>query len=67
MQDVLGDHHDADVGYGILVSAARRLNPRHAAALGQLAGLELARRSRAETEFWEAYATLRRKELRKWM
>ncbi len=65
LQDILGDHHDAFVGHEILRSAARRLPPRHAAALGQLAGLELAKRQRAESEWREAYASLRR--LRKWM
>lgn len=67
LQDVLGDHHDADVAIGFLTAAARRLTHGHAAALGQLAGLELARRSRAEIEWREAYAALRAKELRKWM
>lgn len=65
LQDILGDHHDAVVGHEILRSAARRLPPQHAAALGQLAGLELAKRRQAESEWREAYASMRR--LRKWM
>ncbi|NIA25281.1 MAG: CHAD domain-containing protein [Gammaproteobacteria bacterium] len=67
VQDVLGDHHDAVVGHRILISTARRLAPRHAAALGQLAGLELARQRQAEADWEPAFAALNRKELRKWM
>jgi len=67
VQDVLGDHHDAVVGHHILVCTARRLAPRYAVALGQLAGLELVRQRQAEAGWEQAFAALNRKELRKWM
>ncbi|HDK45698.1 MAG TPA: CHAD domain-containing protein [Actinobacteria bacterium] len=67
VQDVLGDHHDAVVGHRVLVSTARRLAPRYAVALGQLAGLELVQRRQAEGDWERAFAALNRKELRKWM
>ncbi|NOY55150.1 MAG: CHAD domain-containing protein [Actinobacteria bacterium] len=67
VQDVLGEHHDAVVGHRILVGVARRLAPRYAVALGQLAGLELVRRRQAEADWEPAFVALNRKELRKWM
>lgn len=67
VQDVLGEHHDAIVGYERLSDLALRLPRREAVVVGMLAGMEIARRERTRDAWERAWRALDRKKLRSWM
>ena len=67
LQDVLGEYRDATIAHGILTGIGVRLPSRHAVVLGELAGMEWARRAEALAQWRDAFERLDRKKLREWM
>jgi CHAD domain-containing protein len=67
LQDVLGEYRDATIAHGILIEIGRRLPSRHAVTLGELAGIEWARREQALVDWKGAFEALDRRKLTRWM
>jgi CHAD domain-containing protein len=67
LQDLLGEYRDATIAHGILMRVAPSLPSQHAAELGELAGLEWARRNEALDQWRDTFDRLDRKKLRQWM
>jgi CHAD domain-containing protein len=67
LQDILGEYRDATIAHGILTGIGARLPSRHAVVVGELAGVEWARRTEALAQWRDAFDRLDRKKLRQWM
>ncbi|MFZ0492678.1 MAG: CHAD domain-containing protein, partial [Acidimicrobiia bacterium] len=67
LQDLLGEYRDATISHGILLRTGARLPSRHAVVLGELAGVEWARRAEALGQWRNVFDHLDRKRLRRWM
>jgi len=67
LQDILGEYRDATIAHGILTRIGVRLPSRHAVVLGELAGVEWARRTEALAQWRDAFEHLDRRRLREWM
>jgi CHAD domain-containing protein len=67
LQDILGEYRDATIAHGILTQIGVRLPSRHAVVLGELAGVQWARRCEALDQWGHAFDCLDRKKLRAWM
>jgi CHAD domain-containing protein len=67
LQDVLGEYRDATIAHGILIGVGRKLPSQHAVVLGELAGIQWARRETALGRWRAVFDALDRKKLRRWM